>query len=84
MIDHANTQFGMPIQLTAVIEPHVGHGDIIDIEREVELGGDLHAKGMLIMSHFLKSTFSPFCPLNFSASLAVEQNYGEIDGDSAT
>lgn len=84
VIDHANTQFGMPIQLTAVIEPHVGHGDIIDIEREVELGGDLHAKGMLIMSHFLKSTFSPFCPLNFSASLAVEQNYGEIDGDSAT
>lgn len=84
VMDYADTQFGMPIQLTAVIEPHLGHGDIIDIEREVALGGDLHAKGMLIMSHFLKSTFSPFCPLNFSAALAMEQNYGEIDGDSAT
>jgi lon-related putative ATP-dependent protease len=74
--------FGQPSRLTA--NCRFGDGDIIDIEREVELGGDLHSKGMLIMSGYLGSTYAKDKPLSMSASLVFEQNYGEVDGDSAT
>ncbi|VEG13528.1 ATP-binding protein [Moraxella cuniculi] len=84
IISYADSEFGLPARLTALITPRFGTGEVLDIEREVELGGSLHAKGMLIMSGLLRSLFSEFCELNFSASLAFEQNYGEIDGDSAT
>lgn len=84
VISYADSEFGLPARLTAVIAPNFGHGEILDIERDVELGGSLHAKGMLIMSSFLRSLFSEFHELNFSASLAFEQSYGHIDGDSAT
>jgi predicted ATP-dependent protease len=56
----------------------------LDIERSVDLGGALHAKGILIMSSFLRAHFGRTQPLHFSAALAFEQSYGEIDGDSAT
>jgi predicted ATP-dependent protease len=75
-------QFGQPSRLTA--NCRFGDGDIIDIEREVELGGDLHSKGMMIMSGYLGSTYAKDKPLSMSASLVFEQNYGEVDGDSAT
>ncbi|MFC0819556.1 Lon protease family protein [Moraxella marmotae] len=84
VISYADSEFGLPARLTALIQPNFGNGEILDIERDVELGGSLHAKGMLIMSSFLRSLFSEFCELNFSASLAFEQSYGQIDGDSAT
>lgn len=84
VISYADSEFGLPARLTALIQPNFGHGEILDIERDVELGGSLHAKGMLIMSSFLRSLFSEFHELNFSASLAFEQSYGQIDGDSAT
>lgn len=84
VISYADSEFGLPARLTALIQPNFGHGDILDIERDVELGGSLHAKGMLIMSSFLRSLFSEFHELNFSASLAFEQSYAHIDGDSAT
>lgn len=84
IISHADNEFGLPTRLTAVIAPKFGTGEILDIERDVELGGSLHAKGMLIMSSFLRALFSEFAELNFSASLAFEQSYGHIDGDSAT
>jgi len=74
--------FGQPSRLTA--NCRFGDGDIVDIEREVELGGDLHSKGMLIMSGYLGSTYAKDKPLSMSASLVFEQNYGEVDGDSAT
>jgi len=74
--------FGQPSRLTA--NCRYGEGDIIDIEREVELGGDLHSKGMMIMTGYLGSTYAKDKPLSLSASLVFEQNYGEIDGDSAT
>lgn len=74
--------FGQPSRLTA--NCRFGDGDIIDIEREVELGGDLHSKGVLIMSGYLGSTYSKNKPLSMSASLVFEQSYGEVDGDSAT
>lgn len=84
VISYADSEFGMPARLTALIAPKFGNGEILDIERDVELGGSLHAKGMLIMASFLRALFSEFHELNFSASLAFEQSYGHIDGDSAT
>lgn len=84
IISYADSEFGLPARLTALIAPRFGSGEILDIERDVELGGSLHAKGMLIMSSFLRAQFSEFHDLNFSASLAFEQSYAHIDGDSAT
>lgn len=84
IVDYADSEFGMPALLTAVVQHSVGSGDILDIERDVELGGSLHAKGMLIMNSYLRALFSPYHPLNFTASLAFEQSYAHIDGDSAT
>lgn len=84
IIDYADSEFGMPALLTAVVQHSMGSGDILDIERDVELGGSLHAKGMLIMNSYLRALFSPYHPLNFTASLAFEQSYAHIDGDSAT
>ncbi len=84
IIAYADSEFGLPARLTALIAPKFGTGEILDIERDVELGGSLHAKGMLIMTSFLRSLFSQFAELNFSASLAFEQSYAHIDGDSAT
>ncbi len=68
--------------LTASV--YQGGGDILDIERSVELGGSLHAKGVLLMSSFLKAHFGREQTLHFSAALAFEQSYGQVDGDSAT
>lgn len=82
VVHYADSEFGLPARLTASV--YQGGGDILDIERNVELGGSLHAKGILIMSSFLRAHFGRSQPLHFSAALAFEQSYGEIDGDSAT
>ncbi|MGN1063213.1 MAG: Lon protease family protein, partial [Alphaproteobacteria bacterium] len=74
--------FGRPNRITCQIR--LGSGDLIDIEREVELGGPLHSKGVLILSSFLASRFSQSTPLSLDASLVLEQSYSEIDGDSAS
>ena len=79
---YADSEFGLPARLTATV--YQGGGEILDIERSVELGGALHAKGILIMSSFLRAHFGRTQPIHFSAALAFEQSYGEIDGDSAT
>lgn len=84
VISYADSEFGMPARLTASIHPSTGHADIIDIERDVDLGGSIHAKGVLIMSSYLRALFAEDFALNFTASLAFEQSYGGIDGDSAT
>lgn len=84
IIGYADGEFGLPARLTALVAPSFGEGEILDIERDVELGGNLHAKGMLIMTSYLRALFSEYHSLHFSASLAFEQSYGEIDGDSAT
>ncbi|MGX8219780.1 AAA family ATPase [Psychrobacter celer] len=84
VVSYADSEFGMPARLTAVIQPNIGAGEILDIERDVDLGGSLHAKGMLIMTSYLRGLFSQHHALNFSASLAFEQSYAQIDGDSAT
>lgn len=84
VISYADSEFGMPARLTASVHYSAGSGDIVDIERDVDLGGSIHAKGVLIMSSYLKALFAEDYSLNFSASLAFEQSYGGIDGDSAT
>lgn len=84
VISYADSEFGMPARLTASVHHSVGNADILDIERDVDLGGAIHAKGVLIMSSYLRALFAEDNALNFTASLAFEQSYGGIDGDSAT
>lgn len=74
--------FGRPNRVTCQIR--LGHGDFVDIEREVELGGPIHSKGVLILSSFLASRFAKTTPLSLDASLVFEQSYNEVDGDSAS
>ncbi len=75
-------QFSIPSRITATV--HLGKGELIDIEREVELGGAIHSKGVLILSGFLTSRYLPDKHLSIAASLVFEQNYGEVEGDSAS
>jgi lon-related putative ATP-dependent protease len=74
--------FGKPTRITARIR--LGRGEVVDIEREVELGGPLHSKGVLILSGFLGGRFGGTRPLSLNASLVFEQSYGGVDGDSAS
>jgi len=74
--------FGMPRRITARIR--FGAGRVIDIERESELGGPIHSKGVLILSGFVAGRFVPNEPLSLAASLVFEQSYGGIEGDSAS
>lgn len=74
--------FGRPQRITASVA--LGGGEVIDIEREVKLGGPLHSKGVLILSGYLRSRYVTDRPLSLSASLVFEQSYGGVDGDSAS
>jgi predicted ATP-dependent protease len=62
----------------------LGKGEVIDIEREVELGGPIHSKGVFILSAFMGARFSEDRPLSLNASLVFEQSYGGVEGDSAS
>jgi predicted ATP-dependent protease len=62
----------------------MGDREIVDIEREVELGGPIHSKGVFILSAFLGARYLPDRPLALSASLVFEQSYGMVEGDSAS
>jgi predicted ATP-dependent protease len=77
-----NFSFGKPSRITARVR--LGKGEVVDIERQVELGGALHSKGVLILSSFLGARYCPEQPLALSASLVFEQSYGGVDGDSAS
>ncbi|MEE2980982.1 MAG: ATP-binding protein, partial [Pseudomonadota bacterium] len=74
--------FGKPTRITARVR--LGKGEVIDIEREVELGGPLHSKGVLILSGYLGARFAEDRPLSLAVSLVFEQSYGGVDGDSAS
>ena len=74
--------FGKPTRITA--QTSLGKGQVIDIEREVEMGGPIHSKGVMILSGFLKGRYAQDVPLSLSASLVFEQSYGGVDGDSAS
>ena len=77
-----NHHFGRPSRITARVR--MGAGKLIDIEREVELGGPLHSKGMLILGGYLASHYALDVPMSLHASLVFEQSYGGVDGDSAS
>jgi lon-related putative ATP-dependent protease len=74
--------FGHPSRITATI--HIGDGEVLNIEREVEMSGPLHSKGVLILSSFLSARYALDQPLSLSASLVFEQSYGGVEGDSAS
>jgi lon-related putative ATP-dependent protease len=74
--------FGYPTRISARVR--VGRGEVVDIEREVELSGPIHSKGVLILAGFLGARFARNAPLSLSASLVFEQSYGAVEGDSAS
>ncbi|CCQ75386.1 Lon protease family protein [Magnetospira sp. QH-2] len=74
--------FGKPSRISARVRP--GRGEVIDIEREVALGGPLHSKGVLILASFLNHRYGADRPLSLAATLVFEQSYGGIEGDSAS
>ena len=74
--------FGLPARITA--NTYVGKNGIIDIEREVEMSGSSHSKGILILSGYLGEMFAQDMPLSLTASLCFEQLYNGVDGDSAS
>ncbi len=74
--------FGHPSRITARVR--MGKGEVVDIEREVELSGPIHSKGVLILSGFLGARYAGERPLSLSASLVFEQSYGGVEGDSAS
>ncbi|MGX3066902.1 S16 family serine protease [Ursidibacter arcticus] len=74
--------FGEPLRISCNIQ--YGDGEIQDIERKVELGGNIHSKGIMIAESCLANLLEFPTQLPFSASLAFEQSYGEVDGDSSS
>jgi lon-related putative ATP-dependent protease len=74
--------FGRPTRITASVR--LGEGEVVDIEREVRLGGPIHSKGVLILSGFIAGRFGRTRPLSLGASLVFEQSYGGVEGDSAS
>lgn len=74
--------FGRPTRITANVR--MGTGKVVDIEREVELGGPLHSKGVMILSSYLATHYALDVPMSLWASLVFEQSYGGVDGDSAS
>ena len=75
-------RFGRASRITARVR--MGGGKLVDIEREVELGGPLHSKGVMILSGYLTSNYALDLPFSLHASLVFEQSYGGVDGDSAS
>ncbi|MHA7814927.1 MAG: Lon protease family protein [Pseudohaliea sp.] len=75
-------RFGLPTRITATAR--LGSGKVLDIEREVDLGGKIHSKAVLIISSYLGSRWARERPLPLAATLVFEQSYGGIEGDSAS
>ena len=82
VIQLGDFRFGRPSRITATARP--GHGQVIDIEREVKLGGPIHSKGVLILSRFIAGRYAGASELSLSASVVFEQSYGGVEGDSAS
>jgi lon-related putative ATP-dependent protease len=74
--------FGRPSRITARVR--MGKGEVVDIERQVEMGGPIHSKGVMILVGFLGARYAAERPLSLSATLVFEQSYGGIEGDSAS
>lgn len=74
--------FGQPVRITAQASP--GDEGVVDIEREVEMAGPIHSKGMLILSGYLRGRYMKQRALGFSGSIVMEQSYNGVEGDSAS
>ncbi|MBR1374147.1 AAA family ATPase, partial [bacterium] len=74
--------FGKPARITSQVR--LGRGEFINIEREVEMSGPIHSKGVLILQSLIANRFAKRTPLSLSASIVFEQSYGGVDGDSAS
>jgi predicted ATP-dependent protease len=82
VMEIGGSSFGAPARITTTVYP--GARGIVDIEREAELGQAIHSKGVMILTGYLGHCYAQKFPLAISASIAMEQSYGYIDGDSAS
>ena len=78
----SRNSFGKPSRITTQVR--IGKGEFVNIEREVEMSGPIHSKGVLILESLLANRFAKYCPLSLNASIVFEQSYGGVDGDSAS
>jgi len=79
---YGDFEFGLPHQISCTVG--VGHGGIIDLEREAKLGGPIHTKAMMILKSYLVDQFAQVKPIILTGSLCLEQSYAGIEGDSAS
>lgn len=82
VIELGDGRFAHPTRITANVR--LGEGEVIDIHREVDLGGAIHSKGVMILSSFLATRYASSLPLSLTATLTFEQTYGQVEGDSAS
>jgi lon-related putative ATP-dependent protease len=82
ILDLGDYSFGRPSRVSARVS--LGRGRVESIEREIELSGPIHSKGVLILSGYLQATYAQEWPLAVSATLTFEQSYDEVEGDSAS
>jgi len=82
VLEVGDSAFGVPARISATVYP--GGSGIVDIEREVNLGQPIHSKGVMILTGYMGSRYAQEFPLAISASIALEQSYGYVDGDSAS
>lgn len=82
VILYGDFEFGLPHQISCTVG--AGYGGVIDLERDAKLGGPIHTKAMMILKSYLVGAFAHNKPLVFTGSLGFEQNYGGIEGDSAS
>jgi len=81
-IDLGDYRFGLPVRLSA--RTYAGEDGLLNIEREVELSGPIHDKGVFILQNYLAGLFAHLAPLSLNASIVFEQQYHEVEGDSAS
>jgi len=81
-IDLGDYRFGLPVRLSA--RTYAGEDGLLNIEREVELSGPIHDKGVFILQNYLAGLFTHLAPLSLNASIVFEQQYHEVEGDSAS
>jgi lon-related putative ATP-dependent protease len=82
VIDLGDSRFSHPTRITATVR--LGEGEVIDIQKEADLAGSIHSKGVMTLTAFLATRFANALPLSLTASLSFEQTYGEVEGDSAS
>jgi predicted ATP-dependent protease len=82
VVDLGDYQFGFPVRVTA--STHAGEEGLLNIEREVELSGPIHDKGVLILQSHLSALFAHIAPLALNAAVVFEQEYNGVEGDSAS